>query len=292
MKNKIYPCFWFDGQAKAAAELYGSIFKDSKITMDSPMVVNFELNGQKFMGLNGGPQFKPNASISFFIRCKTAEEADGFWEKLSDSGSTMMPIGKYPWSERYGWIQDRFGISWQINVDNLPGEQQIVPSLLFTEGVHGKGNAAIDFYTNLFPNSSVNVKAHYEPSESTYEPSESTYATTDMLKYSNFMLDGQFFTIMDSGVPHQFAFNEGISFVVDCDGQEEVDYYWDKMTENGEESRCSWLKDPYGVSWQIVPKQLGQLMGDPDREKAERVMQAMLQMKKIIIADLQKAYDG
>jgi predicted 3-demethylubiquinone-9 3-methyltransferase (glyoxalase superfamily) len=284
MRNKIYPCFWFDGQAKAAAEFYCSIFKDSKITTDSPIVVNFELNGQKFMGLNGGPHFKPNPSISFFIRCKTAEEADGFWENLSAGGTTMIPIAQYPWSERYGWVQDRFGISWQINVDDMPGAQQIVPSLLFTEGVHGKGNAAIDFYTTLFPNATVNVKAHYEAGES-------TYATTDMLKYANFMLDGQFFTIMDAGIPQPFTFNEGISFVVDCDGQEEVDYYWHKMTENGEESMCSWLKDPYGVSWQIVPKQLGQLMSDPDREKAQRVMQAMLQMKKIIIADLQKAYD-
>ncbi|MBL7817876.1 MAG: VOC family protein [Saprospiraceae bacterium] len=285
MKNKIYPCLWFDGQAKAAADLYCSLFKNAKITVDSPMVVNFELNGQKFMGLNGGPHFVPNPSVSFFIRCKTADEAQAFWDALSPDGMVLLPFNTYPWSEKYGWIQDRFGISWQISVDNLPGEQQIVPSMLFTEGVHGRGGEAIDFYTSLFPNSQINVKVPYDIGES-------TYATTDMFKYSNFTLDGQFFTIMDAGFPQTFTFNEGISFVVDCDGQEEVDYYWNKMTaDGGQESQCAWLKDKFGVSWQIVPRQLMQLMNDPNTDKAQNVMQAILKMRKIVIADLVTAYN-
>ena len=97
---------------------------------------------------------------------------------------------------------------------------------------------------------------------------------------------------MDSGMNHQFGFNEGISFVVDCDGQDETDYFWNALTEGGSESQCAWLQDKFGVSWQIVPRQLMQLMGDKDREKAGRVMQAMMKMKKIIVADLEKAHRG
>ena len=157
--------------------------------------------------------------------------------------------------------------------------------MLFTEGVHGKGNEAVDFYTSVFKDASVLVKVPYDAGES-------NYATTGMLKFSNFTLNNQSFIIMDAGFPQNYTFNEGISLVVDCDGQEETDYYWDKLTEGGEESQCAWLKDKYGVSWQIVPRQLMQLMGDADREKGNRVMQAMLKMRKIIVADLEKAYRG
>lgn len=140
MTNQIYPCLWFDGQAKTAAEFYCSVFKNSKITTDTPMVIMFELNGKKFMGLNGGPKFK---------------------------------------------------------------------------------------------------------------------------------------------------FNEAVSFVVDCDTQEEIDYYWNKLTEGGEESMCGWLKDKFGIWWQIVPGILGKLMSDP--AKSGRVMQAFLKMKKF---DIQKLIDA
>jgi predicted 3-demethylubiquinone-9 3-methyltransferase (glyoxalase superfamily) len=146
MNNPIFPCLWFDGQAKAAAEFYCSVFPDARITADTPMVVTWEINGNRFMGLNGGPHF---------------------------------------------------------------------------------------------------------------------------------------------------TFSEAVSFVVHCDDQKEVDYYWERLTtDGGSESQCAWLKDKFGLSWQIVPKRLIELMSDPDRTKAERVMQAMLKMTKIIIADLENAYVG
>lgn len=104
MKNPVYPCLWFDGQAKAAAELYCSIFKNSRITVDTPMVVNFEIDGKKFMGLNGGPQFTFNESVSFVVDCETQEEIDYYWNALSAGGSEGM----------CGWLKDRFGVSWQI----------------------------------------------------------------------------------------------------------------------------------------------------------------------------------
>ncbi|MFA6541425.1 MAG: VOC family protein [Bacteroidota bacterium] len=104
MKNSIYPCLWFDGQAKAAAEFYCSVFKDSKITVDTPMVVNFELNGKKFMGLNGGPDFKFTEAVSFVVDCETQEEIDYYWNALAKGGKESM----------CGWLKDQFGVSWQI----------------------------------------------------------------------------------------------------------------------------------------------------------------------------------
>ena len=104
MTNQIFPCLWFDGQAKAAAEFYCSVFKNSKILSDSPMVVTFELNGSKFMGLNGGPQFKFDEAVSFVVNCDTQDEIDYYWNKLTEGGQESM----------CGWLKDKFGLSWQI----------------------------------------------------------------------------------------------------------------------------------------------------------------------------------
>lgn len=104
MKNQIYPCLWFDGQAKAAADFYCSIFEDAKITSENPLVVIFNLRGTKFMGLNGGPNYKFTPATSFVIECETQPEIDHFWEKLGDGG-------RY---DKCGWLSDKFGVSWQI----------------------------------------------------------------------------------------------------------------------------------------------------------------------------------
>ena len=278
MTNPIYPCLWFDGQAQAAANLYCSIMKSSRIVAASPMVVNFELYGQKFMGLNGGPMYKINPSISFFIRFDNEAELDNVWNPLAEGGEPLLPLNKYPWSEKYGWIKDRFGVTWQLMLDkSMPITQKIIPSLLFTEKSHGKGNAAIDFYTSLFPQSTINVRTNYLEGES-------NYATTGMLKYSNFNLKGSAFTIMDAGFAQPYSFNEAISFVVECEDQQEIDQYWNALSENGQEQMCGWVKDQFGVCWQIVPKILGQLMGDP--AKGSRVIQAFLKMKKFDIQTL------
>lgn len=104
MTNSIYPCLWFDGQAKAAADYYCSIFKHSKILSENPMVVNFELNGSKFMALNGGPKYTFSPANSYVITCETQEEIDHYWEKLGDGGIYS----------QCGWLDDKFGVSWQI----------------------------------------------------------------------------------------------------------------------------------------------------------------------------------
>ena len=281
MKNKIYPCLWFDGQAKAAAELYCAVFPNSKITADTGMVVNWELNGQKMMGLNGGPMFKPTPSVSFYTVCETEEEIDAAYAKLIEGGFAMMPLNAYPWSPKYGWVQDQFGVSWQLTLGKISDVgQKFTPAMMFVGLQHGRAEEAITFYTGLFKDVSTRFISRYE---------EGDNDMIGTIKHAQFVLENQVFAAMDSGMNHKFGFNEGISFVVDCDGQDETDYFWNALTEGGSESQCAWLKDKFGVSWQIVPRQLMQLMGDKDREKAGRVMQAMMKMKKIIVADLEKA---
>jgi predicted 3-demethylubiquinone-9 3-methyltransferase (glyoxalase superfamily) len=117
MKDKLYPCLWFDGQAKAAAEFYCSVFENSKIVDENPMVVTFELNGSKFMGLNGGPLFKFNEAVSFVVNCETQDEIDYYWDNLTRDGE----------ESRCGWLKDKFGVSWQI-VPSIMGELMSDPA--------------------------------------------------------------------------------------------------------------------------------------------------------------------
>ena len=278
MRKEIYPCLWFNGNAKEAAEFYTSLFNNSKICNENPMVVIWSLNGQKFMGLNGGPKFKPNPSISFFIVCETTNELETYWNKLNDNGTVLMPLDKYDWSERYGWVQDKFGINWQLSVGKISDVgQKFTPTLLFTKEKAGMAEEAIHFYTSLFNNSSVKGILKYQQGE---------HDTEGFVKHAQFTLNGNVFMAMDSSASHNFIFSEGVSFVVECDDQNEIDHFWNKFTEEGEENMCGWLKDKFGVSWQIVPSVLGELMNS---EKAPRVMEAFLKMKKFDIAELEKA---
>ena len=278
MTIQIHPCLWFDGQAKAAADLYCSLFKNSRITADTPIVVTFELNGNKFMGLNGGPQFKINPSISLFVVCESPEETNALWEKLMEGGKALMPLDKYDWSERYGWLQDRFGLTWQISlIGNTAIKQKIRPCMLFTSDHFGMAEEAIRFYTSVFDHSSTELLMHYQAGAE----------NAGKVLYSEFKLDHQNMIAMDGPGVHDYTFSEGVSFVVECESQKEIDYYWDRLTEGGQESMCGWLKDKFGVSWQIVPAILGKLMSDP--EKGPKVMQAFLKMKKFDIETLLNA---
>ena len=281
MERSIYPCIWFDGNANEAATFYCSVFTNSKITTDTPMVVNFNLDGQKFMGLNGGPQFKPNPSVSFFVVCESQAEIDGAWGKLSEGGEILMPLDKYEWSEKYGWLQDRFGISWQLSYGKLQDVgQKFTPTLMFTQKQAGKAEEAIQFYTSVFKDSSIKGILRYTAGDHDVEGS---------VKHAQFRLGKDVFMAMDSSLAHKFTFNEGISFVVECENQEEIDYFWNRFTANGQESMCGWVKDQYGVSWQIIPAILGNLMADP--QKSQNVMDAILKMKKLNINELVQAYE-
>ena len=157
-------------------------------------------------------------------------------------------------------------------------KQKIIPFLWFD----GKAEEAINLYTSIFKNSKIISLSHW---------GEGSPFPKGQIMNGTFELEGQRFYAFDAGP--MFKFTEAISFFVNCETQEEIDYFWEKLTAGGgQESMCGWLKDKFGLSWQIVPPVLGKLLGDTDQAKAGRVMQAMMKMKKIIIADLQKAYDG
>jgi len=279
MKNSIYPCLWFDDNAKAAAEFYCSIFNHSKIIDNNPMVVRFEVEDKLIMGLNGGPMFKINPSISLFVICETEEEIVTLWNKFIKDGNIMMPLDEYPWSKKYGFVTDKFGVCWQLMLSELPaGVQKISPCLLFVGDQYGKAQEAINQYTSIFPNSEIQSLSLDESED---------LQQSGSLKYGNFKLQNELFAAMDGFGDHNFQFNEGFSLVVECDTQDEIDTYWTKLTEGGSESQCGWLKDRFGVSWQIVPSILSKLMADP--EKSQRVVQAFLKMKKFDIETLLKA---
>ena len=276
MQHQLYPCLWFNGNAKEAATFYCSVFEQSAITSENPIVVMFILANQPFMALNGGRQFKINTSVSFFVYCETAEEVEDKWKQLTAGGSALMALNSYPWSEKYGWCQDKYGVSWQLMLSK-GAAQKIVPSLMFTQQQSGRTEEAINFYKNIFKENDIKMISRYEKGEGDTEGN---------IKHAQFMLNGQLFTAMDSSGPHA-AFNEGVSIVIPCYNQQEIDHFWYRLTDGGEEGRCGWLKDKFGLSWQVVPSMLGRLMSDASRR--DKVMQAFMQMKKFDIEKLEQA---
>lgn len=285
MNNTIFPCLWYDQDAGDSARFYCDVFSGT-LTAETPVVLNIELFGQKLMLLNAGPQFTKNPSVSFTVFCDSEEEIIRYWERLSENGKVMMPLGSYPWSKKFGWVQDRFGVSWQLVLDRKISEQKIMPTLMFIHQNTGKAYEAMKLYTHTFPDSEIKQIQRYSDSDEIHDSEPA-----GNISRGHFTISGYSFLCTENSYDHQFDFNEAISVVVMTDNQEQTDRYWDALVaDGGRESMCGWLKDRYGLSWQIVPKKLIELMNDQDPAKAHNVVQAMFQMRKIIIEDLEKAY--
>jgi len=280
MNNAIYPCLTLRGKITEAASFYMAVFGEGKVSQTSAYVIQIQLSGQKFMLLNDGPQTKPNPSISFMVISETTEETTQYWDKLIAGGEVLMPLDSYGWSSKYGWVQDKYGVSWQlITSSRQDTPQKFCPTLLFTGALAGKASEAISYYTALFPGSGIQGISKYGEGEGD---------NTEFVKHAQFKIKGFIAMAMDSSANHKFSFNDAISLVVECENQEEIDKYWQQLTaEGGKEVACGWLTDKYGISWQIIPKVLGALVSDPKR--AARVMNALMKMKKLIIADLENA---
>ncbi|MFP5115915.1 VOC family protein [Bacillaceae bacterium C204] len=300
-KPKIVPHLWYDKEAKEAAEFYTSIFPDSKITNvrtihNTPSgdsdIVSFELWGQKFMAISAGPFFKLNPSVSYIVNFDPSREKDAgekineVWNKLSEGGTVLMPLDKYPFSEKFGWIQDKYGFSWQLILTNPEGEERppLVPSLLFVGDNCGNAEEAINFYLSVFKDAKQGLFARYPKG---MEPDKE-----GTIMFADFMLENQWFSAMDSAHEHKFSFNEAFSFMVYCDTQEEIDYYWERLSAVPEAEQCGWLKDKFGLSWQIVPTGMDEMMSKGTPEQLARVTNAFLNMKKFDLVELQKAYKG
>ncbi len=295
MKN-ISTCIWMDNQAEEMLAFYQTVFKNvqklrstnysqassamSGQPAGSLMTLEFEIEGQEFMVLNGGPIFKPNPSISFYIACKTVAEVDETFKRLSEDGEVLMPLDKYPFSERFGWLNDKFGVSWRVNlaVDSL---QKITASLMFCGANEGRAEEAMKLYTSIFKNSKIVQTHRFE---------EGQGGTVGHVKHGVFDLDGEQFIAFDAPGNHAFNFNEGVSFIVNCKTQEEINDFWSKLTEGGRPSQCGWLSDKFGVSWQIVPTVLVDMLQEKEPARYENVMNALMQMTKLDIDALKAAY--
>ena len=277
MNNSIYPSIWCDNNAREAADFYISVFPETKVSDENPVVVMLEMSGQRLMLINGGDMFRPNPSISLMYLTASQGEVEEIYSKLVAGGKAMMPLGEYPFSKKYGWVEDRYGVSWQL----YTGEeehiiQKLVPTLMFLGRNNGKAEEAVGFYTSVLPDAQPRGMLRYTGAEG---------EVAGNIQHGEFMISDYLFMIMDSSMSGEFNFTEGVSLVVECDTQAEIDLFWNVLTSaGGEESMCGWLKDRYGVSWQIIPTMLPALMAS-----SPRVTEELLKMKKLDIRKLTEA---
>jgi predicted 3-demethylubiquinone-9 3-methyltransferase (glyoxalase superfamily) len=297
--NEIVPCLWLDDQAEQAAALYLKAFVDGRVlgtsrypeSRDNPsgrprgsvLTVDLELAGRRFTLLNGGPMFEPNPSVSFFAHVETPAAADRLYGALAEGGATLMPLGSYPWSERYAWVADRFGVSWQVITGRRPpGGAAIAPCLMFVGAQHGRAEEAMRFYEDVFPGSRIADVERYAAGE----------GLEGSVKHGRFVLAGQDLVAMDGPGPHRFGFDEGVSLQVMCEDQATLDRYWDALAAGGSHGPCGWLKDRFGLSWQVVPAEISTWMTSRDTAARDRAFQAVMGMGKLDVAAIRRAFEG
>lgn len=293
--QKIVPHLWYDKEAKEAAMFYISIFEqsrlvDAKVIKNPPPfsdseIVSFELAGQQFMAISAGPYFKLNQTISLMVACSSSEEVDKMWKVLSEGGKELIALGEYPFSKRYGWIQDRYGLSWQLMLTERGQEvQKITPNLLFSDGACGKAEEAIKYYTEVFGNSKIGMVSRYGEGEAVSSKAK--------VNYIAFRLDGLAFSAMDNGYDVDYTFNEAFSFIINCKDQKEIDYFWEKLSAVPEAESCGWCKDRFGISWQVLPSNWEEILFGGSEEQVRRVNKAVLEMKKLDLEVLEKVRFG
>lgn len=297
--SRIVPCIWLDDQAERAAAFYSRTLPGGRViatsrypdSFDNPgrmprgsvLTVELELAGRSFTLLNGGAMFRPNPSISFFVHVDMPGDADRLFAPLADGGEALMPIDAYPWSERYAWVQDRFGVSWQIIAGRRPrGGAAIVPCLMFAGAQHGRAEEAMRAYATIFPGGRIDGVERYAAGE----------GPEGTVKHGRFVLAGEELVAMDSHVAHGFGFDEGLSLQVMCADQDDVDRYWGALGEGGALGPCGWLKDRFGLSWQVVPRAAVEWLASDDHAARDRAFEAMLSMGKLDVAGLRRAYEG
>lgn len=299
-RQKITPFLWFDNQAEEAINFYISIFPNSEITLlkewpekmpfpeesTEPGKIQqgaFTLDGCQFYAFDAGPMFKFNPSISFFAIFETEAEIDAIWKKLSEGGEVLMPLDSYDWSDCYGWVTDKFGASWQLMKGKLSDVgQRITPLVMYSGNQQGKAEEAMKLYMSVFKDSSSDGVAKYDSNE---------LGPEGMVKHAQCRLEGQTFMVMDNGMNNDIPFTEAISFYIDCEDQTEVDYFWNTFTKEGTEAMCGWLKDKFGVSWQIVPQFVSEKAIHGNPKKIQQMMGALSKMKKLDVAKLNEAYN-
>ena len=297
--QKIKPNLWFDSEADSAVDFYLSVFGGEKLETcyfteagfeqhgrpaGSIMTVDFQIRNYRIAALNGGPVFKLNPSLSFMVNFSEEKEVDETYRQLAEGGLDLMPLDRYDFSKRYAWVQDRFGMTWQLIHEAGKQDLRLLPAILFVGSQYGRLREAHQFYTSIFPDSSIGTVFPYGPNKA---PDQE-----DALAYSDFKLAGKTFVAMESAQDHKFQFDEAFSFVVDCKNQQEIDEYWHALSADPEAGICGWTKDKFGFSWQIVPEGINRFFSMENKSAAERAMNALLEMKKIDVHRLEEAFNG
>jgi predicted 3-demethylubiquinone-9 3-methyltransferase (glyoxalase superfamily) len=297
--QRIIPHLWYDSDAEAAARRYVELIPGSAIgpvvrypeagkeihgrRPGSVMTVSFRLGDTEVMALNGGPLFHFSPAISLFVVLEEEAAVDRLWQGLVEGGSVLMPLDRYDWSAKYGWLADRWGLTWQIALGkHADTGHTVTPSLLFAGDRAGQAEAAIQHYVAAFPGSRVDGILRHDGSGAD---------AAGTVMHAQVRLDGQAVMAMDSAAADA-AFNEAVSLLVACDDQGEIDRLWAALSAVPEAEACGWLRDRFGISWQIAPRALDAMMTSGDAAAIERVTAAFMTMKKFDLAALERAYAG
>jgi len=295
-QQKIVPCIWANANAEDAVAFYLSVFPNAEELRRSHyptsgladfqaamagevLTIDFAIGGFRITALNAGSEFRPNPMLSFIVNFDPSlmpdaqTQLDTVWDRLLDGGEVLMPLDEYPFSKHYGWVQDKFGVSWQLMLTSPDGEPRpfIIPSLMFANANANRGAEALDYYTSTFADARTGTVVPW--------PDDQDQVKAGSVMFGEFAVGEQWFAVMDSPSGHEFDFNEGVSLQVECADQAEIDAMWQALSRVPEAEVCGWCKDQFGVSWQVVPANIEQLLAGPG-------FAAMMSMKKIIIADL------
>ena len=282
MDQFITPAIWCDGTADEAAQFYTDVFRDTSIAEQAPgLTATVSIHGFRLSLINGGNQYAPNPSISCILNFDPLlfggeEQAraylDELYERLS-TGGVLMELGEYPFSPRYAWVRDRFGMTWQLMLTDPDGDPRpfVIPSFMFGGTNHAHAEEATNAWIALFDDSRRGALYRYE---------EGGPLEAGTVMFTDFTLRGTWMAATDSGTFHDFTFTPGVSMIVSCRDQEEIDRYWAGLSAVPEAERCGWCVDRWGVSWQVVPHNIAELMADAaTRDK-------ILHMGKIDLAKL------
>ena len=300
MTQRIIPNIWCDHNAEEVGAFYASVFDRTtsevvarypddglpefqRAFAGQPLTVDVTIDGYRITLINAGAEFAPTSAISFVV-CVDPRGFGGdehaargwinrVWTRLGEEGRVLMDIGEYRFSGLYGWIEDRYGVSWQLKLMDAEAEPEppIIPMLVFGGPLQNRAEEAIAFYGALLPPSGI--------VRQTEHPVTAPPRVDEPITYSEFLLAGQRFAAFDSPVDRDHPFTPGISLQVDCEGQEEIDRLWDALSVVPEAEQCGWLVDRFGLSWQIVPADMAELMQRPN------AYEHLMQMGRLIIAD-------
>jgi predicted 3-demethylubiquinone-9 3-methyltransferase (glyoxalase superfamily) len=273
----VYQCLWFDNQGAEAAKWYVSLFDGTSILYQNQVITEISIEGTKLMMINGGKHYSPTSAMSNFVYFGgNHEKFERIYHALLDGGQILMPMDAYDWSSKYAWVKDKFGINWQMDIDEINHRQKLVPSLLFVNQRNHNVKEALSYYISVFEQSTMLMEWPYPESEASMP--------AGTLLFGQAKLGNTIINAMSSTLHHDYDFTPGNSLVIVCENQDEIDYYWKALGAEGQELMCGWLTDRFGLTWQIFPRILSDLMNDPER--GPKASTALRQMKKIVIAKL------